>query len=238
MFLNIIKIALLLIWKYSNTPLFFPLLSPANSVNWISPLWRHTRVPLNGPSPMYQIVLSRTYNKYEYKFTSNMWRKKTKSPQISHGIVILIHWVLIWSVRHEFRMCACLLRTYVTHRFVRRRRARDRNTGARINRALQLTASSDINTQKQENGVPASPHPPGNRHGKLETYIDFIAHSCTWRETIPGGKYRVSVAKRNRGKCPGGCAGKTFALFSYIISCILGSYYITPECRCNIQSYL
>lgn len=136
------------------------------------------------------VTILRTYYKYDYKFTSNMWQKKPNHSK-SHGIVILFHWVLIWSFQHEFPMCslnlrACLMRTYVTHRFVRWRRARDRNTEARINRALQLTASSDINTQKQENGAPSSPHPPGNRHSKLETYIDFIAHSCTWRETSPG----------------------------------------------------
>lgn len=78
------------------------------------------------------------------------------------------------------------MRIYVTHRFVRWRRARDRNPGARRNRALQLTAGSDINTQSRRTGHRHRRILPPNRHNTPETYIDFPAHSCIWRETIPG----------------------------------------------------
>lgn len=65
---------------------------------------------------------------------------------------------------------------------VRWRRARDRNPGARTNRALQLTVSSDINTPSRRTGPRHRRVCPRNRHNIPETSIDFIAHSCTWRK--------------------------------------------------------
>lgn len=129
-----------------------------------------------------------------------MWRK-TNHPHICTEPQY--YSVLVWSFQHKLPVCipensstnfrcvspnlrARLMRIYVTYRFVRWRRARDRNPGARRNRALQLTASSDITTQSRRTGHRHRRILPPNRHNTPETYIDFIARSCIWRQTIPG----------------------------------------------------
>lgn len=133
-----------------------------------------------------------------------------------------IHWALFWNFRHQCPVCFPeRVRTSCAQlRRLRRRRARDRNSGARTIRALQLTASSDINARSRRTGPRHRHIRPSNRHDIPETYIDFIAHSCAERNTIPGGKIVLALPTETEGNVRLGarvrpllCLAKILAVF-------------------------